>query len=606
MTDNDYKRVVSTLETFRFSSGSTRCRLSVAGKVLSKSDLIRISDGLTITILLWCDILSVYSSDLRWVGRYFGSETHHDVRSLGLFLKAADDLVIRDRLQLSYPDFKGQFKEYECGELISIFRPIYLSSISIHNRIRDLHQCFAFFGRISLQDDYGQRAQTIEKWLEIEARLSSQSFQSIGGHFNMFLRDWKPTRNPICRHGSGNVSDCPKGLSEKYRNCHFDTRIARLLDDPISVLPFADRRVLNRHAKLVTVPKSLLIDRTIVMEPATLQFLQQGWRLELERYVRLHPYLRRRIDLKRPEKNRDAAWEGSIDGHLSTIDLSSASDSIHSDLIRLIFRDTDIPRIVFGTRSDFCLLPDGSLHKIQKISAMGSSMNFIIECLVFCALVEIGIGRCGVNPKYSHYRVYGDDIIVETEYYNSVVETLQDFGFEVNTSKSFSSTGSLIFRESCGGEYLDGHDITAVRIPRKFSGFKGSPDGIWPAHCVELCNRLYHYKSPRRYIIQKLNALPKSLRPLFNSTGEGAIFSTEPTNFHLNKSFDINYQSDCVYHGRVRVDYTGVRDDEVAYYEQLRVTDQRPRLLYPEDRVVVETRTPQHRKKWVKTRSFNW
>jgi hypothetical protein len=66
--------------------------------------------------------------------------------------------------------------------------------------------------------------------------------------------------------------------------------------------------------------------------------------------------------------------------------------------------------------------------------------------------------------------VYGDDIIVPSLFYEEAVNGLQRIGLIVNLSKSFADGP---FRESCGGEYYNGIDVTPVRV-RKFIRSQGS------------------------------------------------------------------------------------------------------------------------------------
>jgi len=92
-----------------------------------------------------------------------------------------------------------------------------------------------------------------------------------------------------------------------------------------------------------------------------------------------------------------------------------------------------------------------------------------MEAIVFATVVFCGIeqelGRRltvrDVESLYGAVRVYGDDIIVPVNYVQSVIQELETFGFRVNTRKSFW-TGK--FRESCGKEYYDGHDVSIVRM----------------------------------------------------------------------------------------------------------------------------------------------
>jgi hypothetical protein len=58
---------------------------------------------------------------------------------------------------------------------------------------------------------------------------------------------------------------------------------------------------------------------------------------------------------------------------------------------------------------------------------------------------------------------YGDDLVVWTVAYELTCEILTSLGFIVNEDKSYHN-GS--FRESCGGDYLAGEDVSSVYFPR--------------------------------------------------------------------------------------------------------------------------------------------
>jgi hypothetical protein len=105
---------------------------------------------------------------------------------------------------------------------------------------------------------------------------------------------------------------------------------------------------------------------------------------------------------------------------------------------------------------------------------MGSALTFPIEVMVFTTLVILAV--CTVEQSWSRsfvkrtmrrhdIRVYGDDLIVPTQYYPTLVQILGEFGLKVNTSKSFS-TG--FFRESCGLDAYRGTSVTPVYARRRF------------------------------------------------------------------------------------------------------------------------------------------
>jgi hypothetical protein len=58
-------------------------------------------------------------------------------------------------------------------------------------------------------------------------------------------------------------------------------------------------------------------------------------------------------------------------------------------------------------------------------------------------------------------RVFGDDMIVPTPSFGSTVEALTHLRLKVNSAKTF---GTGRFRESCGYDGFQGHDVTKVSI----------------------------------------------------------------------------------------------------------------------------------------------
>jgi hypothetical protein len=125
---------------------------------------------------------------------------------------------------------------------------------------------------------------------------------------------------------------------------------------------------------------------------------------------------------------------------------------------------------------------------------MGSAVCFPVEAMVFSAIVLIGIerqlrrhlSRSELLALPGRVRVYGDDIIVPEDYALSVTGALEDFGLKVNHRKSFW-TGR--FRESCGKEFYDGHDVSVVRCRRSLPSSRRDVHEV--ASAVSLRNQLY-------------------------------------------------------------------------------------------------------------------
>lgn len=196
--------------------------------------------------------------------------------------------------------------------------------------------------------------------------------------------------------------------------------------------------------RVEVVPKSWKTDRTIACEPEGNLPLQ----LAFDGYLKDQLRKLASIDLSDQGRNQRMAQEGSVGGHLATIDLSSASDTLAYNTVAWL-----IPQPWFeylcAVRSPCYKAASGELRTYAKFSSMGNGATFALETLVFAA------AAAAVGSKA--FAVYGDDIIVETELVGDLLRLLGFMGFIVNRDKSHW-TGP--FRESCGGNYHTGADIT--------------------------------------------------------------------------------------------------------------------------------------------------
>jgi hypothetical protein len=222
--------------------------------------------------------------------------------------------------------------------------------------------------------------------------------------------------------------------------------------------------------KVVLVPKTLKTPRVIAMEPTCMQYMQQAiLRCFLEHYKR-DDFLRNVIGFDDQEPNRFLAYRGSIDHRTATLDLSDASDRVSYKLVKtMLSRWPHISEAVDATRSRRAELIDGRVIRLAKFASMGSALCFPFEAMVFTTLIFMGIQR-SLNTSLTRHtlkkyvgsvRVFGDDLIVPRDHVHTVVQVLEAFGSQVNLDKSFWN-GS--FRESCGREYFNGHDVSITRV----------------------------------------------------------------------------------------------------------------------------------------------
>lgn len=198
---------------------------------------------------------------------------------------------------------------------------------------------------------------------------------------------------------------------------------------------------------MFTVPKKTDIDRCACKEPDINMFLQKGLGSHIRTALRS-----KGINLNDQSINRSLAYEASIHQRLATIDLSSASDSVSIGIVELLL--PDIWYVTLDTvRCEYTFI-DGIEHKNEMFSSMGNGFTFELESLLFWALSKATAYFSGVSGKIS---VYGDDLIVPVPVVPNLIWILNRFGFSVNSDKSFW-VGS--FRESCGGHYNNGYDVT--------------------------------------------------------------------------------------------------------------------------------------------------
>lgn len=324
-----------------------------------------------------------------------------------------------------------------------------------------------------------RRDRAIEKWLEIEEKnaATNERLFSTDAEFQILPRvtyakfvDWTrrlieetigvmPLDDSLIGSFSGGASTsrsrtqshpAQKYLGEAHATASALELFLSLFEDEMpGWATFADDikyKIVSGNV-LFTVPKKTSIDRCACKEPDINMFLQKGLGNHIRAALRT-----KGINLNDQSKNRSLARSASITQDLATIDLSSASDSVTSGLVELL-----LPEIWFATldtvRSPTTLI-DGVEHKNEMFSSMGNGFTFELESLLFWALTKATAYFRGVSGVIS---VYGDDIIAPSALVEDLMWVLDYFGFSVNSEKSFW-TGS--FRESCGGHYDNGYDIT--------------------------------------------------------------------------------------------------------------------------------------------------
>jgi hypothetical protein len=250
----------------------------------------------------------------------------------------------------------------------------------------------------------------------------------------------------------------PERLEGVFPRWRYGTHVANTWCEP--TVPIGS----EVPARVTTVPKTQKTPRIIAMEPATVQYAQQGLKRAFYREIDSSP-LRHILGFRDQSRNQKLALTGSLDGSLATLDLSEASDRVHLSMVHRTFnRWPHLLDYMLAVRSRTVSVA-GDEITLHKYASMGSALTFPFEAIVFTTIATMVLVRRGYTATATKLRgvlsVYGDDIIVPNDAAPDVVDLLAVFGLKVNTRKSFW-TGR--FRESCGKEYFAGTDVSVIRL----------------------------------------------------------------------------------------------------------------------------------------------
>lgn len=291
----------------------------------------------------------------------------------------------------------------------------------------------------------------------------------------------------VCRHGPGAVAENLK-TNQKWLDLwtKISSGLSQTIDIGYDIFGLSDNRVLSTRlstdsvtdaveaqqsipsgciARLISVPKNSTSRRTITIEPCEKQFIQQGYNKILRDSISRCFILRNCLALTSQHENQVLALEGSLSDTWATIDLKSASDLLSSRLVSLVFKHFPLfLEGLFNCRSQYVTDGKTSYH-IEKYAGMGNATTFPVQSVVFAVLAIAAIVDDGSSlPSFRKLRrasrcvrVFGDDIIIKTEYAHTVVSWLSNAGLIVNIQKSFLNGN---FKESCGVDAFRGVDVT--------------------------------------------------------------------------------------------------------------------------------------------------
>jgi hypothetical protein len=221
----------------------------------------------------------------------------------------------------------------------------------------------------------------------------------------------------------------------------------------------------ENSAKVILVPKDSRGPRIISCEPVENQYIQQGILDYMVKTLERHPITRGQVNFTSQQVNRDLAKEASMNQRFSTLDLKEASDRVSCKLVNALFSGA-LRDALMTSRSQFTVLPDGTQIELEKFAPMGSATCFpVLATSIYFVVVAHLVQVAGVDFKTasSSIFVYGDDIIVNTEYVDDCYAALDKVGLMVNKDKSFVNS---LFAESCGFDAFRGNDVTPIRMKK--------------------------------------------------------------------------------------------------------------------------------------------
>lgn len=257
------------------------------------------------------------------------------------------------------------------------------------------------------------------------------------------------------------------GVHEKLRHLAWASR-------PLRSAPMPRIVDYDLYSELLFVPKDSRGPRTIVREPYHTLRYQMAYNSYLTHSLERHTKFR--INFKNQQVNRSLAELSSRTRDYATLDLKDASDRVSFNIVKHIFRNSPgLKYFLLNSRTNKVKLPNGDTKQLNKLSGMGSGFTFpTMSLLIYLSVVRGVSNRHGIpyREAMKAIYVYGDDLIVPVRFYHTAIKSLERSALMVNDTKSFYRSH---FRESCGGDYFNGQDVTPCRL--KLSGCTISVSG---------------------------------------------------------------------------------------------------------------------------------
>lgn len=268
----------------------------------------------------------------------------------------------------------------------------------------------------------------------------------------------------------------------KFSNSNLTTS-QRLLSFGLFCLPHLWKQQVNEftvqdYNELSFVPKNAKTHRAITVETDLNIYVQKGIGSVLKMKLRNIG-----IDTETQWRVNRYLVSKAFADDLCTIDLSSASDTISFQLVKL-FMPNDWFDLLCWARPEYSLYK-GTKHTLEKFSGMGCGFTFELETMIFHSILLACKELSGSTKPVS---TFGDDMICGIDIMEDVVMALSFLGLKVNSEKSF---GKGAFHESCGADFFMNQNVRPFYL--RFGNFDHEEQT-----CLYLyCNLLRRYASHR-------------------------------------------------------------------------------------------------------------
>jgi hypothetical protein len=409
--------------------------------------------------------------------------------------------------------------------------------------IRHIMEVLRFPSRFSPKGIDGYHNDAVLKFVEVQGQIKNRDRKAFPFHIikgvrtivSELLSGFKLNYDSP-GFTSGSSRDATRTLASKVKALQeYDGRV---LPESYSIAPRPAYNGSNlndaRIVDLSTVNKNYKQKRLIAPELVSTQYRAIGIKDELrrciERYQRRHKCLL--TCYENQDINRFHALLGSTFSEgakaVATIDFSMASDRISKSLILDVF-PCEICRELEAVWPLHYIANKQLPRLMYSFSTMGNGITWDCMDVLFIALaiytVELycNVTRVKSSAQRRKYmdsiKVFGDDVIIHTDIAETFIDICNRLGLKVNVDKSFYDPDCK-FRESCGGDYFCGFDISAKYWPRHDLSIEMDNDGNisasgvvpdirdsytgdqldWISSVISLEHRLYEYPRCRNFL----------------------------------------------------------------------------------------------------------